>query len=378
MFSRAVWIAWLGLVAFCLTGCGVDNVSTAPIELEEFCPAIASAVCRGNRECCSDTKARFDTDAMCRAEVSRECKVAVAGTPTFNNSDNDAHDWPDLAFDGVRAASVVAQFQSAARSCTGQARFETFQSLFSPFKTAGETCGEYWECVEPNICRAQSSDRLASKACAPMGGNGDHCTDDVECEEALRCVHVAGDASLNGTCGLGLEQGELCAETSPCAEALVCLVDPSSEDTAARCSSPLPPGAPCDSTARPSQCGGGFCDDFGLCQAWRAVGEACSNDLQCASLVCGGVCLACSESNCVHQSFLSDIPPPPIFGTCVEGVCRFPIPPRARPLWPTPALWALALGEVCLADGQCSEGVCTNTRCALGTPNELYCQPIVR
>lgn len=302
-------------------GCADSRVQK--IEMEELCPRIAAALCAGRTHCCAEIPLgfRFPTEAECPEWVEEDCRQLIMSADPMSPL-------PEMDFDKVAAARLVADFEAASGSCEDPPALWSVEALLSVNKYPGDACHYGPECPTGTACvlkDATSSERRVCKARASQEV-GAACKHNGDCAPHLGCV--LSDGVEIGVCR-NSDLGEACALV-PCLPELACQQDLLGSGSPL-CVQPGAVGAPCPSVGL-SGCGDGlYCDtsvaenSTGHCAEKHNTGDPCNGSDECASNVCDNVqlddthCAECTEAWCRG-------------GTCVDGACQ-PNPP-SPPTWP--------------------------------------------
>jgi hypothetical protein len=259
------------------------------------CDQTATLYCQHEFECFPDSVERYGTVEFCAALDAANCRrfAGLSGaSPKF------ATEW------------VACNRALAAATCD-EARF----GLVTPacevtpgIRPQGAGCTAVEQCSTGNC--AFDLDPVTGVSpdcgiCAPLIGEGQPCPGGSWCGHGLACdPDAGGDATclrlvpegaecggmnrvvcagqltcIGGRCSRPLPAGEACASDPDCQGDLAC--------RAGRCGPPPKAGDACDPMRDVDDCGLKlYCAMDGACVVRKSTGDACTYDLECASLEC--------------------------------------------------------------------------------------------
>ncbi len=282
---------------------GSADTGGAPATVEALCVDYAAAYCR-NHDTCSTPVDRLvtgDEDA-CRTWAERRCvwthtlhgrADAVADLQACVASLRDAAcgSAPEVArncrFTGELAddARCAADEQCASGACRMEDTYVPSCGVCKVTPTAGQSCASDAECRGDFFAPPELFCDVASKMCAPRGGEGAACMNDGTCRNGLACVSAVCRAALttegapcgSTIAGCSLDAGLYCdLKSDRCAKLRVASAGESCSAYGTICE----PNAYC---GHPSS----------VCKPRAALGAACGGGDSC---VMGA---ACVEGTCV-------------------------------------------------------------------------------
>lgn len=279
---------WLMFVAAC--GQTPERVPTEFAAATEYCELTAVAFCDYYLRC--DRMAVQDADT-CRDTFLEGCNARFE--PTYAALDDE----------GLLALSVEGMGTCATHLRTVACDQQVFDldgacgDMWQGQGAPGTPCGlgiESFVCDDTSTCVLGLDFCGTCESTVPLGAN----CQDARCEEGTSCV--------SNVCIADAQPGDACSDEEPCRNGTRC--------TDGTCVAPniVGVGASCDFDNRcqyRAECIDGTCVQAGL------LGDACADELPCASGWCsGGVCtpLLTSGETCTSSPSCGS-------GICADGTC---------------------------------------------------------
>jgi hypothetical protein len=265
------------------------GVGGAPVPADQFVAQMTSAVCNGLGPCCHANIIGFDY---------AKCVSAVQGAyaPYFGKP----------GYDAQVGGNLIAKLRSVSATCSETPAdaadiAKTAGRLFSGPKHPGEPCADDVDCALPpsgtaacvkagggpdgGVAGSSYCEQIVpatpGAACGPTPPNGVPLTIVGDCDQSnpdLYCNEGSGQTA--GTCQPRNAIGQTCTKgacvlTAYCANGV--------------CATPVGVGGRCTGPAfiEPSCDGASFCNlATGNCDAKKATGAACSDNVECQSGAC--------------------------------------------------------------------------------------------
>lgn len=301
----------------------IESVGDGCFPEDEICDGIDNDCNEQVDEVCSALGEACEDSAVC---VGGLCAATPAGTVCTQACD------PMRPTIGCPPSFYCA---STAGSCDGFCVPGTLAA--APLETL---CSADTECAS-GLCRDPGDGRR--RCLDPCRGDRGDCLDGDVCVAADGACSVCIDAgTFTGPRGLG----EVCMNDAECRSGLCVL-----RDGVGECATPCGAG-----------CGEGFACVNGSCLVQRdqPVGGPCLSSDDCAL---GAVCAAQGDSRWC-TAICSEDAPCPLGFQCVPAGDNMICAPVGG-----------LVGEACMADAECSTGMCRDGACTLPCSSELRCGP---
>lgn len=237
------------------SGCGTDDDGGGDVPASELSSRLSAVVCEKIASCCTASPLA-QSPTICAAQIEQLFDVN-----TYEASIAAGR----MEYDGSNVSTCLNRLRGA--SCAqiegGLDSLLDCEDPFKPLVANGGGCSLDEECIQ-GVCSFADETATEGTCLAPVL--------DGPC--ARRCGEFGGERTCFSTCGD--EAGLVCNGAN---EGATCVAQE------------VIPGAGIGDSCEMNFCDEGFCNASQVCEAYRAGGQACTEDSQCDSFECdAGVC----------------------------------------------------------------------------------------